>query len=74
MYQDKANVVWNGNAVSGSDAILKLFDGLPTSEHTVEGLDTQPIVAGQFVVSLLPPHGFCHHQIRGNKEMQYNTS
>ncbi|RUS81557.1 hypothetical protein EGW08_010687 [Elysia chlorotica] len=46
LYQDKANVVWNGNAVAGSDAIIKLFDGLPSSEHTVDGLDTQPIVAG----------------------------
>ncbi|GFN79375.1 ntf2-related export protein 2, partial [Plakobranchus ocellatus] len=46
LYKDKASAVWNGNAVSGSEAILKFFDKLPASEHNVEGLDTQPIVTG----------------------------
>lgn len=46
LYLDKANLVWNGNAVSGVEAILKWFDHLPASEHIIEGLDAQPIVAG----------------------------
>lgn len=32
----------------GVEAISKFFDGLPQSEHVVEGMDTQPIVAGKF--------------------------
>ncbi|BFZ14891.1 hypothetical protein BsWGS_17930 [Bradybaena similaris] len=46
IYQDKANLVWNGHILSGSEAIFKFFDGLPQSEHVVEGMDTQAIAAG----------------------------
>uniref|UniRef100_A0A0B6ZAT0 NTF2-related export protein n=1 Tax=Arion vulgaris TaxID=1028688 RepID=A0A0B6ZAT0_9EUPU len=46
IYQDKANLVWNGHIVSSAEAILKFFDNLPQSEHVIEGMDTQPIAAG----------------------------
>ncbi|CAL1538214.1 unnamed protein product [Lymnaea stagnalis] len=46
IYQDKATVVWNGNAVSGTEEITKFFDSLPQSEFVTEGMDTQPIGAG----------------------------
>ncbi|KAI8761786.1 NTF2-related export protein 2 [Biomphalaria glabrata] len=45
MYQEKATLVWNGHYVSGADEIMKFFDKLPQSEYTVEGMDTQPILA-----------------------------
>ncbi|XP_059169142.1 NTF2-related export protein 2-like [Physella acuta] len=44
IYQDKANLVWNGHAVTGADEIMKFFDTLPSSEFHIEGMDTQAIL------------------------------
>ncbi|XP_005112004.1 NTF2-related export protein 2 [Aplysia californica] len=46
VYQDTAQMVWNGNAHTGNAEIVKFFNTLPASEHTVEGMDTQPVIAG----------------------------
>ncbi|KAK3100093.1 hypothetical protein FSP39_014616 [Pinctada imbricata] len=54
LYMDTASIVWNGNAVSGMDAVLKFFESIPTSEHKMESLDCQPITdsvsGGQFTI------------------------
>lgn len=43
LYLDKATMVWNGNAVTGQDALSDFFDSLPTSEFLVQTLDCQPV-------------------------------
>ncbi|XP_038056179.1 NTF2-related export protein 2-like [Patiria miniata] len=45
LYMDSATMVWNGNPLQGSEAILKFLDQLPTSDHTIDTLDCQPIPA-----------------------------
>ena len=40
---DTATMVWNGNPLEGGEAIIKFLDQLPTSEHTIDSLDCQPI-------------------------------
>lgn len=43
LYLDKATLVWNGNAVSGHDALGEFFESLPSSEFQVHTLDCQPV-------------------------------
>uniref|UniRef100_A0A2R9AF66 NTF2 domain-containing protein n=1 Tax=Pan paniscus TaxID=9597 RepID=A0A2R9AF66_PANPA len=43
LYLDKATLIWNGNAVSGLDALNNFFDTLPSSEFQVNMLDCQPV-------------------------------
>jgi len=43
LYLDKATLVWNGNAVTGQDALAEFFESLPSSEFTVHTLDCQPV-------------------------------
>ena len=43
LYLDKATLVWNGNAVSGQDALGDFFESLPSSEFQVQTLDCQPV-------------------------------
>ncbi|KAM7000639.1 NTF2-related export protein 2 [Tautogolabrus adspersus] len=43
LYLDKATLVWNGNAVSGQDALGEFFEALPSSEFQVQTLDCQPV-------------------------------
>ncbi|XP_033631601.1 NTF2-related export protein 2-like [Asterias rubens] len=45
LYMDTATMVWNGNPLEGGEAIIKFLDQLPTSEHTIDSLDCQPIPA-----------------------------
>jgi len=45
VYQDQARLVWNGNPFTGREEIEKFFNTLPSSQHTVEGMDTQPVIA-----------------------------
>ncbi|MEQ2189518.1 NTF2- export protein 2 [Goodea atripinnis] len=43
LYLDKATLVWNGNAVSGQDALGEFFESLPSSEFQLLTLDCQPV-------------------------------
>ncbi|XP_047013153.1 NTF2-related export protein 2 isoform X2 [Ictalurus punctatus] len=43
LYLDKATLVWNGNNVSGQDALGEFFESLPSSEFQVHTLDCQPV-------------------------------
>ncbi|KAL4843888.1 hypothetical protein H8958_001677 [Nasalis larvatus] len=43
LYLDKATLIWNGNVVSGLDALNNFFDTLPSSEFQVNMLDCQPV-------------------------------
>jgi len=42
-YLENAQLVWNGNAVSGVDAILPFLNGLPSSATELVCLDAQPV-------------------------------
>ncbi|KAJ7310212.1 hypothetical protein JRQ81_007106 [Phrynocephalus forsythii] len=43
LYTDDAALIWNGNAVSGQDALAKFFEMLPSSEFQVTTFDCQPV-------------------------------
>lgn len=43
LYLDKATLIWNGNAVSGQEALNEFFEMLPSSEFQVNVLDCQPV-------------------------------
>ncbi|XP_038040593.1 NTF2-related export protein 2 isoform X1 [Anas platyrhynchos] len=43
LYLDKATLVWNGNAVSGQEALNEFFEMLPSSEFQINVLDCQPV-------------------------------
>uniref|UniRef100_A0A4W3JBV9 Nuclear transport factor 2-like export factor 2 n=1 Tax=Callorhinchus milii TaxID=7868 RepID=A0A4W3JBV9_CALMI len=43
LYLDTANLVWNGNAVSGNRALADFFEMLPSSDFQVNMLDCQPV-------------------------------
>ncbi|VDN39782.1 unnamed protein product [Gongylonema pulchrum] len=46
LYADSATLVWNGNSITGNDAILKFYDGLPNSTHSLSSLDCHHIDDG----------------------------
>ncbi|XP_039204655.1 NTF2-related export protein 2 isoform X2 [Crotalus tigris] len=43
LYTDDATLVWNGNAVSGQEALAKFFEMLPSSDFQVNTFDCQPV-------------------------------
>lgn len=43
LYLDKATLIWNGNIVTGLEALANFFDMLPSSEFQVNMLDCQPV-------------------------------
>ncbi|XP_045394565.1 NTF2-related export protein 2 isoform X1 [Lemur catta] len=43
LYLDKAAVIWNGNVVTGPEALTNFFEMLPSSEFQVNMLDCQPV-------------------------------
>ncbi|XP_013421061.1 NTF2-related export protein 2 [Lingula anatina] len=43
LYLPSATMVWQGNPVSGMDAIAKFQESLPTSEVSLESVDCQPL-------------------------------
>lgn len=49
-YMDTALLVWNGTGSVGKDQIQKFLESLPTSQHSVTSLDSQPVL-GKWHVS-----------------------
>nr|KAF6492676.1 nuclear transport factor 2 like export factor 2 [Molossus molossus] len=43
LYLDKATLIWNGNVVTGLEALANFFEVLPSSEFQVNMLDCQPV-------------------------------
>ncbi|XP_053436994.1 NTF2-related export protein 2 isoform X3 [Nycticebus coucang] len=43
LYLEKATLIWNGNVVTGLDALTNFFEMLPSSEFQVNMLDCQPV-------------------------------
>uniref|UniRef100_A0A4X2L7V0 NTF2-related export protein n=1 Tax=Vombatus ursinus TaxID=29139 RepID=A0A4X2L7V0_VOMUR len=43
LYLNSATLIWNGNAISGQDALNEFFEMLPSSEFHVSVLDCQPV-------------------------------
>nr|XP_033802351.1 NTF2-related export protein 2 isoform X2 [Geotrypetes seraphini] len=43
LYQEKATLVWNGNAVSGREALMEFFEMLPPTDFQVTVFDCQPV-------------------------------
>ncbi|XP_021119133.1 NTF2-related export protein 2-like [Heterocephalus glaber] len=43
LYLDEATLVWNGNVVTGLEALSNFFEMLPSSEFQVNMLDCQPV-------------------------------
>lgn len=53
LYLDTGILVWNGNGTSGNDQIQKFLMELPTTDHTLNTLDAQPIIgkATTFIIN-----------------------
>ncbi|MEE6497043.1 hypothetical protein FKM82_002568 [Ascaphus truei] len=45
LYMDTATLVWNGNPISGQEALIEFFEMLPSSEFQVNMFDCQPVHA-----------------------------
>ncbi|XP_050997951.1 NTF2-related export protein 2 [Acomys russatus] len=43
LYLDKATLIWNGNVVTGVEALADFFEMLPSSEFQINMLDCQPV-------------------------------
>lgn len=43
LYLDKATLIWNGNVVTGLEALANFFEMLPSSEFQINMLDCQPV-------------------------------
>lgn len=43
LYLDKATLIWNGNVITGLDALARFYDMLPSSEFQVNMVDCQPV-------------------------------
>nr|XP_021484198.1 NTF2-related export protein 2 [Meriones unguiculatus] len=43
LYMDEATLLWNGNAVTGLEALANFFETLPSSEFQINMLDCQPV-------------------------------
>ncbi|XP_012386235.2 NTF2-related export protein 2 [Dasypus novemcinctus] len=43
LYLDKASLIWNGNVVTGLEALANFFEMLPSSEFQINMLDCQPV-------------------------------
>lgn len=63
LYLDKATLVWNGNAVTGQDALGEFFESLPSSEFQVHTLDCQPVHGMQtkYICTLIYISYICTH-------------
>eukprot|EP01137_Pigoraptor_chileana_P000761 Opistho-2@37440 len=42
-YKDQSVVVWNGNRVAGLGGIAQMFQQLPSTRHTIDSYDCQPV-------------------------------
>ncbi|XP_054647260.1 NTF2-related export protein 2 isoform X3 [Dunckerocampus dactyliophorus] len=75
LYLDKATLVWNGNTVSGLDALGEFFEALPSSEFQVHTLDCQPVhdLATQGQMTLLVVTGGIV-KFEGNKARFFNQN
>ncbi|XP_029917318.1 NTF2-related export protein 2-like [Myripristis murdjan] len=75
LYLDKATLVWNGNVVSGQDALGDFFETLPSSEFQIQTLDCQPVheQATQGQTSLLVVTGGTV-KFEGNKQRFFNQN
>ena len=51
-YQETANLVWNGKAVSGKEAVVKFLEDLPSSKTVLSSMDSQPVL-GMLIIVLL---------------------
>ncbi|KAG7464953.1 hypothetical protein MATL_G00171110, partial [Megalops atlanticus] len=75
LYLDKATLVWNGNAVSGQDALGEFFESLPSSEFQVHTLDCQPVheqaTQGQTTLLVVTAGSV---KFDGNKQRYFNQN
>ncbi|XP_053328650.1 NTF2-related export protein 2 [Spea bombifrons] len=75
LYADTATMVWNGNAVSGRDALVEFFEMLPSSQFQINMFDSQPVheqaTQGQKTVMVVV-HGSVKYE--GNKLHNFNQN
>ncbi|XP_040260787.1 NTF2-related export protein 2 [Bufo gargarizans] len=73
LYMDTATLVWNGNPISGQNALIEFFEMLPSSDFTVNMVDCQPVhetaTQGQKTV-LVVANGAV--KFEGNKRHYFN--
>ncbi|XP_034962323.1 NTF2-related export protein 2-like [Zootoca vivipara] len=75
LYQDKATLVWNGNAVSGQAALAEFFEKLPSSDFQITTFDCQPVheqATENHNTILIVTYGFV--KFDGNEQQYFNQS
>nr|CAD7571616.1 unnamed protein product [Timema californicum] len=68
-YLDTGVLVWNGNGTIGKEMIQKFFEELPSSEHVIGSLDSQPVLD-----SIVSSQLTCVIQVSGFVRFQDNVS
>ncbi|XP_073455473.1 NTF2-related export protein 2 [Aquarana catesbeiana] len=75
LYMDTATLVWNGNPISGQEALIEFFDMLPSSEFQVNMFDCQPVheqgTQGQKTVLVVTQGSV---KFEGNKPRYFNQN
>ncbi|KAK9751350.1 Nuclear transport factor 2 (NTF2) domain [Popillia japonica] len=75
LYLENALLTWNGNGISTSEKIQKFYIDLPSSDHSIITLDSQPIldsaVNGQLTF-LIQVSGNVKYQDKIPKSFQQN--
>ncbi|XP_078268016.1 NTF2-related export protein 2 isoform X1 [Rhinoraja longicauda] len=75
LYMDTATLVWNGNTISGLQALTEFFEMLPSSDFQINMLDCQPVhelaTQGQTTV-LVVTCGTVNFD--GNKQRYFNQN
>jgi len=44
LYHEAANLVWNGNRITGKANVVAFYEKLPQSETTLQSVDAQPVI------------------------------
>lgn len=41
---EKATLIWNGHTLFGKEAVVKFLEELPSTQHNISSLDSQPLL------------------------------
>lgn len=75
LYMENGLLSWNGNGVTGNEAIQKFYMDLPPADHVTNTLDAQPIqsnVVNSNLTFLIQVSGTVRYQDKVPKTFQQN--
>ncbi|KAM6151321.1 NTF2-related export protein 2 [Rhynchocyon petersi] len=75
LYLEEASLIWNGNVVTGLEALANFYEMLPSSEFQINMLDCQPVLeqaAPSQTTILIVTSGIA--KFDGNKQHYFNQN